>query len=134
MQVEILKKADVKYLDRFLLDRGLVRPVHYEILEQIPRDHFRIWCVKNGVYQMPTCELIAWLQQEINGRSAIEICAGRSCLGRYLGIHMVDNYMHCLPEMNFMYSMLGQQPTQPLDDVERLDANKAVLKYQPQAV
>ena len=67
MQVEILKKADVSYLDRLILDGGLVRPVYAKYLQQIPRDHLRIWCVKNGVYQMPTCELIDWLQQEING-------------------------------------------------------------------
>jgi len=53
MQVEILKKADVRYLDRLILDGGLVRPVYAKYLQQIPRDHLRIWCVKNGVYQIP---------------------------------------------------------------------------------
>ena len=90
--------------------------------------------MRQGIYQLPTWELIDWLKEAIGRRMAIEICAGRSCLGRPLGIPMSDSYLHLHPDMQRMYQMLKQTPTQPPDDVERLTANEAVRKYKPQVV
>ena len=58
MSIEVLPNADVRYLDRLLLDRGLVCPAHCHQLQQVPPAHLKVWCVRNGVYQIPTWELI----------------------------------------------------------------------------
>ena len=79
---EVLDDVDTTHLDRMLLDRGLVRPVRWKKLRHVPYGTSRLWCVRQGIYQLPTCELIEWLKEAIGGRTAIEICAGRSCLGR----------------------------------------------------
>ena len=131
---EVLDDVDTGYLDELLLDRGLVRPVRWKKLRCVPQAHLKVWCVRQGVYQLPTCELIDWLKEAIAGRTAIEICAGRSCLGRSLGIPMSDSYLHLHPDMHRMYQILKQTPTQPPGDVERLTANEAVAKYKPQVV
>ena len=131
---EVLDDVDTTYLDQMLLDRGLVRPVRWKKLRRIPYAHIKTWCVRQGIYQLPTLELIDWLREAIGGRTVIEICAGRSCLGRPLGIPMSDSYLHLHPDMQRMYQMLKQTPTQPPDDVERLTANEAVTKYKPQVV
>ena len=121
---EVLDDVDTGYLDELLLDRGLVRPVRWKKLRRVPQAHLKVWCVRQGVYQLPTCELIDWLKEAIGGRTAIEICAGRSCLGRSLGIPMSDSYLHLHPDMHRMYEILKQTPTQPPDDVERLDGQR----------
>lgn len=134
MNIEILSNADVRYLDRMLLRNGLVQPAYYEQLVDVPAAHLRIWCVQNGVYQIPTWELIQWLKREIDGRSAIEICAGKSCLGRHLGIPMFDNFMQTWPGIRDHYMMMGQRPAHPSGDVHRMDANEAVKSLKPQVV
>ena len=117
-----------------LIHQGLVCPVHADELQQVPPEHLQAWCVKRGVYQIPTWELIEWLQNEIKGRSAIEICAGRAGLGRYLGIRMVDNYLHTWPEVRAVFKQLRQPPSIPTPDVECMDANRAIAVYRPQVV
>ena len=134
MAFEVLDDVDTMYLDLMLLDRGLVRPVRWKKLKRVRTTALEVWCVRQGVYQLPTCELIDWLKEAIAGRTAIEICAGRSCLGRSLGIPMSDSYLHLHPDMHRMYQILKQTPTQPPGDVERLTANEAVAKYKPQVV
>jgi hypothetical protein len=100
MAFRIIPDADTGYLDEMLIENGLVRPVRWRKLKHIPQSHLMAWCVKQGVYQIPTWELIEWLKGVIGGRSAIEICAGRSCLGRALNIPMTDSYLHTDPNMN----------------------------------
>jgi hypothetical protein len=135
MAFEFLKDVDTTWLDQILLDRDrLVRPVKWKKLRNVPHNDIKVWCVRNGVYQIPTQELIEWLRSAINGRSAIEICSGRSCLGRPLGIPMIDSFLHGDPSMNRVYQMFGQTPTVPPDDVERITSNEAVIKYKPKIV
>jgi hypothetical protein len=127
-------KRDTSYLDKLLLDGDLVRPVHVSQLADVPQHDLSLWCLKHGVYAVPTWELIHWLQRELRGRRAIEICAGRSCLGRHLGIPMTDSYSHVRPEVMIYMAAFGQHPTIPSDDVLRIDANAAVREFRPEVV
>ena len=47
---------------------------------------------------------------------------------------MSDSFLHADPSMNAMYRLLGQTPTLPPPDVERLTSIEAVIKYKPQVV
>lgn len=130
-----LKPCDTTYLDHLLIDdNGLVRPIEYEILRRFPRNDLMAWCVLHGVYQIPTWELIDWLKNAINGESAIEIGAGKACIGRYLGIPMTDSYQQAKPIVALYYATRGQIPAIPPADVERLDAHEAIAKYRPRVV
>lgn len=133
--IERLQNADTTYIDRLLIDEtGLIRCVPADVLRDIKLNDLKVWCVKNAIYIIPTRELIDWLSQMIDGRRAIEICAGKSCLGRHLNIPMTDSYMQASAEMMLYYSSLGQAPIIPPSDVEMIDANDAVIKYQPEVV
>lgn len=134
MSVEWLPDVDVRYLDAVLMPAGVVWPVSSALLREVDPQHLRAWCVKRGVYQIPTIELIAWLEKRIDGRLAIEICAGRSCLGRHIGSLMFDNYLHAQPSVRAWYERLGQTPAIPDRDVQRMDANEAVRRFTPQVV
>jgi hypothetical protein len=129
-----LDNVDVSYLDKLLLDGDLVRPVHASQLADVPQTHLSLWCLQQGVYLVPTWELIHWLKRELRGRRAIEICAGRSCVGRHLGIPMTDSYSHTRPEVLLYYAAMQQVPTLPSRDVHRIDANDAVREFKPEVV
>lgn len=128
------KGIDVSKLDALLLDGENIKPCWAEELRVFPDIYLSTWCHKHGVYQVPTWELIQWLKREIAGRSAIEICAGRSCLGQHLGIPMVDNYSHTWPEIAMVMAFTGQPPTLPPRQVHQMDANEAVARAKPQVV
>lgn len=126
---------DSSYLNPVLKDeKGNLRPVLSSILEEIPEDHILHWCVRNGVYQIPTVELIDWIRGKIGERSAIEICAGNGAIGRALGIKATDSYMQTLPQVALLYKTLGQATTTLAPEVEKLEALEAVKKYKPQVV
>lgn len=134
MAYEWLPNVDVRYLDAALMPAGVVWPVSSALLREVDPVHLRAWCVKRGVCQIPTIELIAWLKQTINGRSAIEICAGRSCLGRHIGSPMFDNYLHAQRQIRAHYKRMGQTHAIPDRDVQRMDANEAVRRFKPEVV
>ena len=132
----VMEALDTSHLDRLLLDApgGQVVPVPYGILECVPDAMLLQWGVRHGIYQYCTCELIAWLRVEIAGRSCIEICAGSSGIGRALGIHATDSYMHQIPEVRALYQAWMQTPTDPPPYVQKIEANAAVKKYDPEVV
>lgn len=135
MKMHVLPRADVAYLDPLLLDaQGLPRPVAADRLSDVPPGHIQQWCVQHAVYQVITEELVAWLAARCAGKRAIEVCAGFGTLGRALGIPRTDSYMQTRPTIRAYYRMLRQPIIEPPPDVEMLDANAAVRKYEPEVV
>jgi hypothetical protein len=94
------------------------------------QEHLMLWCVKSARYTIPTIELIDFLKARIGNRKAIEIGSGNNDLGWYLGIPQTDSYIQQTEAMKTLYSALGQVPTSPKPDVEKLDAIAAIKKYQ----
>lgn len=135
MNIWTLPKADVGYLDALLLDaNGLPQPVAFDALRNVPAPHIQQWCVQHAVYQVPTIELIEWLAARCAGKRALEVCSGFGAIGRALGIPRTDSYMQTRPHIRAYYAMLRQPIIAPPPDVEELDANAAVRKYQPEVV
>lgn len=126
---------DIKPLDDVMLrSDGSLNVVPSRKLNEFPVELLQLWCVKRGVYQYPTEELLEWLSQQTAGRRAIEICAGNGAIGRALGIVTTDSYMQTTPEIADYYNSLGQTPIMPPPDVLKLDANEAVERYEPDVV
>lgn len=135
MAMRVIPNADTAYLDEMLIDHGHVRALSWrKRLRAIPIEHIQQWCLRHGAYQVPTKELIQWLVHQIDGRRALEICAGWSCLGRHLGIPMTDGFMHRDQKTQRHYLMMGQAITIPDSEVEQMEAVEAVSHYQPQVV
>lgn len=135
MQVHVVQNEDVSYMDKLLLDsKGMLQPVAAKELLELPPTHLMIWGNKNGVYTFPTHELIDWIREKINGRKAIEICAGNGVIGRSLGITSTDSYIQTTPEMVFYYKAINQVPIFPPCDVLKFEANEAVDHFKPEVV
>lgn len=136
MQAYIMQDEDVSYMDKLLLDsNGMLQPVAAKELLRLPPTHLMIWGNRNGVYTFATHELIDWIREKINGRKAIEICAGNGVIGRALGITSTDSYIQTTPEMIAYYELMGnQKPIFPPPDVLKFEANEAVDHFQPEVV
>lgn len=135
MTVSLLHPVDTRAVGDLLLDSaGRLRPVPAAELARLPYAAVRLWCHENGIYGLPTTELVEDLRRIIGNRTAIEIGAGMGVFGRALGIPMTDARTMERPEVRAQYEVLQQPVTRYGYDVEHLDAAAAVTKYRPQVV
>lgn len=133
--MKIMPSQDVTHLDAILLDEnGHLKPVPSAVLAAIEPDQLLIWGTRNAVYQFITTEMIDWLEAQIGGRSAIEICAGNGGIGRALGIPRTDSFIQQHPKMRLVYRFYGQEPTLPPADVQKFEALEAARHFKPQVV
>ena len=131
----LVPSKDVSYLDEILLDeQGRLRPVEAAQLAEVPLLDKQLWGHLNGVYGLPTVELVERIRALIAGRSAIEIGSGNGCLGRALGIPMTDSFMQEEPWCRAIYASMQQPTVRYGADVEKLDAAAALRKYRPEVV
>lgn len=103
-------------------------------IEDIDLNEILVWCVRNGVYQVPITDLVSYLHNIIGGRKAIEICAGCGVFGKALGITSTDSFLQDRKEIRAYYEAIGQRPVAPGPHVEKLEAMDAIRKYDPEVV
>ena len=127
-------EIDIKELETLLIRDGKINCLPYSKLSNFSQEQITNFCHKHAIYQLPTQELIDFINKHIGGLPAIEIGSGNGCIGRALGIKMTDNKMQNLPEIKLHYAMF-QQPTITYgEDVEEIDGIEAVKKYHPKVV
>lgn len=102
--------------------------------DSIPNEALRLWCHQHARYGLPTRELYEWLLAEINGRFAIEVGSGSGDLAYHLGIIGTDNYQQTFPDVKALYDATEQPTIRYGQMVERLSAEEAIRKYNPQVV
>ena len=130
-----LLDEDVSDLDAVLLDeKGRLKAVPSSVYAAIPENRKCLWAHKHAVYGLPTTELVAFVQEIIGGRTALEIGTGAGCLGRELGIWLTDNHCQGLPEVKLLLAIQEQPAIVYPEDVENIGAIQAVNKYKPQVV
>jgi hypothetical protein len=127
---------DVKYLDDLLLDKatGRIRLLPASVYKNIDPVHLPVWGVLKARYSFPTVELVDWLRETIRSRRALEIGSGNGDLAYHLGIRPTDNYCQQFPDVELYFRLIGQVPTRPTGDVEKIDALSAIKKYNPEVV
>jgi len=120
--------------DSLLLDPTTkrIKLLPTSVYSELDRQELRIWCHYRARYLLPTIELVDWLKERIDGRSAIEIGAGNGDLGYHLGIPAFDNACQQYENVKVAYLLAGQVPTNPPFDVIRIDAIQAVHDYRPE--
>lgn len=132
MSVAILNKnIDIKPLEELLGIDAQFFPVRFERLKQFSQEAISLFCHKYALYQLPTKELIDFIKNEIQEEPTIELAAGNGCIGRSLGIPMLDNYMQTWPQIMAHYHVLKQPLIKYGEDVINMDGNAAVRKYKP---
>ena len=117
-----------------LREDGKIKLLPAEMWKKYKWDDFRAFCHLKARYGIPTYELISYLTNIIDGRSAIEIGAGAGDLGCILNIPMTDSRQQEWPDIKAAYAAMRQPVIKYPDDVEELEAFRAVLKYKPKVV
>jgi hypothetical protein len=127
-------------IESFMWDGIYVKLMSWEQYERLLTPMEICWfCWKHGIYQLPTIELIEQIKLYLIGKKilpseCIEIGAGTGQIGRHLGIRMTDNKLQDEPEIREHYAAMGQPVLKYSPDVEKIDANSAVIKYKPRVV
>lgn len=135
MGFQILQDADVTYLNDILLDEdGFLKVLDSSVLKDLNYTHLRLFCSKNGIYQLITTELVEWIKDRIDGRRAIEIGSGNGSVAKALGITATDSFMQERREIASYYKASGQAPVKYGKNVKRFDAKKAIKKLKPRVV
>jgi len=138
-----IEEVDAAVLD--LLDRSLIVPTPMRKPVFRPADadligpyagstSLKLWATLQGIYGIPTTQMIDWLRDKIGGRKAIEVGAGNGVYGRSLGIPMYDNFMQERPEIALIYALQRQSTVPYGADVQRMDALDAVKQHRPEVV
>jgi len=132
VQLDVKAQAELQSL--FQYPKMLAVPS--KELRRFSQKDISCFCLLNGIYQLPTLELIDFLAKETHfqGMSAIEIGAGCGCIGRNLGITITDNCLQERPDMKKHYEKMGQKIIDYPKDIVRLVGEKAVQTYQPDVV
>lgn len=131
---KLLENHDINYLNDILMKDGKLQVLNASVYENIPEEHIQIFCVRNGLYQLPTTELLTWVTTKINGRKAIEIGAGNGAFAEALGIPATDSFMQEIPEVVALYQEMRQQPVKYGKNVFKFDAKRAIKKWKPKVV
>ncbi len=126
-------KTDITYLNNMLLENGKFQILSYDRLKNIPHHDICQFCLENGMYALPTTELIDFLRNEIC-ENTIEICAGNGIISEALDIKATDSYMQEFPHIKALYEMAKQPIVRYGSNVQRIDAESAVKLYKPNTV
>ena len=125
-------------LDLGALDNGALCVMPTAFYKEFKQDDLSGFCLRHGLYCLPTVELVDKINQLIlevsPTRSAIEIGSGNGVLGKALGIPCTDSHMQERPEIRAHYRKIGQPVISYGEHVERLDAEAAVARYRPEVV
>jgi hypothetical protein len=93
-----------------------------------------VFCVRHGIYVVPTLELQEWLKQKIVGETAIEIGSGNGVLAEALSIPGTDNKIQTWPEVQTYYQTIQQGLVQYGPDVQTMSAEEAIKHHNPSVV
>lgn len=132
-------------------DKSKVADLQYECIENgnlkiMPSSFYRkydqkeisVFCLLNGLYCLPTTELLdllnALIMERSPSRNAIEIGSGNGSLGKGLGIPSTDSFLQDDPSIKAHYRNLGQPTITYGKHVIKIDANKAVSEMKPDVV
>lgn len=134
MQIQILQDKPVEYIDDILLKDGELQVLSAADLQKIEYVDLKLWCHKNGIYGLPSKELIDIIKSHLVENKSIEVGGGCGVFGRALGIPSTDSMIQSNPAMRAYYTALGQPIVDYGKNVIGLEASDAIAKYEPEVV
>ena len=134
MNVQEIQRCDLTELDKLCYFGNKLSIKSFDFWQKRDRNEISYFMYIHGIYVLPTLELIEWLKENIVG-NAIEIGAGHGAIARELKIPITDSKMQEDEAVKTLYKIMGNQiPIYYNDDVEKLNAQEAIDKYNPQTV
>lgn len=115
-------------------DRGHIQILPTAFWQQFNQAEIGAFCVRQGLYCIPTVELVEWLRDRIGGRNAIEIGSGNGVMAAALDIPATDNKMQEWPDIKAHYDAIKQTPVPYGKHVKEMDARSAINFFRPEVV
>ena len=115
-------------------DRGRLQVMPHSFYAQTTTEERALFCVRQGLYLLPTHNLIEHLKWIIGDRSCIEIGAGNGVLAEALGIPATDNFQQNMAAYKELYEAMGQTVVPYGHNVINMDAHEAVDHFNPDVV
>lgn len=135
MSTYILKNENIEPLEKVLFDKNhQFKIVSYKEIQSFSQNIVSLFCLKYGLYCVPTRELIDFLRSETDENNTIEIGAGSGIISRELNITATDSFMQLVPKYKALYEKLGQTIINYGNNVVKMDANHAVNYFKPDFV
>ena len=135
IDAHLVDTSATRDLAPLLLDaQGRLKVMPSAFYASTTRQERALFGVRHAHYGLPTTELVAWLDELIAGRRAIEIGAGSGVLSGALGIVGTDNRMQEWPQVRAHYERLRQPVIRYGARVRELDAAGALRALRPQVV
>ncbi len=132
---QFMTEQDISGIEADCLESpGMPRVVSVDVYRQYSPEQIQFFCLKHGLYSLPTTELIEWLREIIDGRKAIEVGAGNGVMAKALGIEATDNYQQALPKFKEIYEIIRQPLVSYGDNVLKVGAFEAVKRFKPAVV
>lgn len=129
----ILHPCDISKIRNEAIKDGKLQVMPFSFYKQFTENEIKFFMHQEGIYVLPTSELVDWLRDNMVGK-AIEIGAGHGAIARALNIPITDSRMQELPEIKLAYLAGGQPVIKYADDIEKLNAEQAIKKYNPDTV
>jgi len=135
VNTKILMRSDIKYMYKDLYIDEKLQVLPYSYFKDLEYNHVKQFCVENGIYCLPTIELLNFIKEEIGEEErVIEIGAGHGAIARELGIKATDSKLQNRVDIKELY-IKGKQPIVRYgDNIEMWDGEKAVCRFKPNIV
>ncbi len=141
-EAHVIDYVDITEMEAVMLDsEGSLKLVSKNVLVKFSKNHRQVFCVKYGLYSIPTVELVSFIDSLIDNKDkAIEIGSGCGIYARSLGIIGTDNFMqHPKNKAKFsgVYDGLieaQQTPVQYGENVIEIDGQDAIKKNKSHTV
>ena len=126
-------------LDALILDEG--RWLRVLRAADLPEgSELAWWCVRRGIYGLPTVEFCERVRELAAGRSVLEVAAGDGAFGRGLSragvllLASTDSKCQRRKQVRRIYEEQGQELVRYHPDVVAVEGSSAVQAYRPQVV
>lgn len=143
----VLQQEDISELESLVMEgKGIPKVVTAKVFDDFSDNQRMLLMVKHGLYVFPTLELASFIDNEVFGKTVLEIGAGNGAMADYLGIRATDNYSQAPdyrpdPKLRALWEQ-GQQAMKNMgqafvtygDNVDRIEAMDAVIKHKPEIV
>lgn len=134
MQLQVYQDKPTEYIDDILLKDGEMQVLPAADLARIDNIALRLWCHKNGIYGIPSKELIEVIKSHLVENKSIEVGGGCGIFGKELQIPSTDSMIQNDPLVRAYYRALGQPPVEYGKNVINLEASAAIARYSPEVV
>lgn len=127
----------IAHMDKLFLSNRLPKIEPSSMYRELPHIWQALWANHNGIYSIPTDELVTFVRGKIGARSSHEIGSANSVLARYLkgsGMHCSDPRSQETTLIKALVNLTASNPPFTPSWVSHKNAKQVVEDYKPDVI